>query len=158
MRIETARLILRPFHPADLDRMTELFADPLFMRFSLGPKTPAESRALLERWVAAPNENAFAPFAVIERASDQLIGYCGFLPQEIDGVNEIEIGYRLDSRFWNRGYASEAAQAVRDHAFGDLQLDRVISLIIRRITPRDGWRRKMACTSRKRQRFEVSRR
>jgi RimJ/RimL family protein N-acetyltransferase len=42
---------------------------------------------------------------------------------------EIEIGYRLDSNFWNRGLTTEAARAVRDHGFRDLKLDYVISLI-----------------------------
>jgi RimJ/RimL family protein N-acetyltransferase len=62
-------------------------------------------------------------------ARNQLIGYCGFFHQEVDGTNEIEIGYRLHPSYWNKGLATEAAQAVRDHAFRDLNLPRVISLI-----------------------------
>jgi RimJ/RimL family protein N-acetyltransferase len=42
---------------------------------------------------------------------------------------EVEIGYRLDPAYWNRGLITEAARAVRDHAFEDLKLPRVISLI-----------------------------
>jgi RimJ/RimL family protein N-acetyltransferase len=42
---------------------------------------------------------------------------------------EIEIGYRLDSAFWNRGLTTEAARAVRDHEFRDLKLEYVNSLI-----------------------------
>ena len=60
---------------------------------------------------------------------DKLIGYCGFLHWHLDGADEVEIGYRLHPDYWNRGLASEAAQAVRDHAFRDLNLRRVISLI-----------------------------
>jgi ribosomal-protein-alanine N-acetyltransferase len=63
------------------------------------------------------------------RATGELIGFCGFLHQEVDGRQEIEIAYRLHPDFWNRGIATEAARAVRDHAFRDLKLDRVISLI-----------------------------
>jgi RimJ/RimL family protein N-acetyltransferase len=58
-----------------------------------------------------------------------LIGYCGFFHQQVDGTEEIEIGYRLDPDYWSRGLATEGAQAVRDHAFRDLKLPRVISLI-----------------------------
>ena len=47
----------------------------------------------------------------------------------VDGVEEIEIGYRLDPKYWGRGLATEAAEAVRDHAFNDLGLGHVISLI-----------------------------
>jgi len=42
---------------------------------------------------------------------------------------KIEIGYRLHPNYWNKGVATEAAQAVRDHAFRDLNLSRVISLM-----------------------------
>ena len=42
---------------------------------------------------------------------------------------EVEIGYRLDPAYWNRGLITEAARAVRDYAFVDLKLPRVISLI-----------------------------
>jgi ribosomal-protein-alanine N-acetyltransferase len=58
-----------------------------------------------------------------------LVGYCGFLHQEVDGEKEIEIGYRLHPDYWNKGIATEAARAVRDHAFRDLKLLRVVSLI-----------------------------
>jgi RimJ/RimL family protein N-acetyltransferase len=68
-------------------------------------------------------------FAVIFRENGELIGYCGFLHKDVDRRNEIEIGYRLHPNYWNRGLATEAAQAVRDHAFSDLKLPRVISLI-----------------------------
>jgi ribosomal-protein-alanine N-acetyltransferase len=61
--------------------------------------------------------------------NNYLIGYCGFLHWHLDGVDEIEIGYRLNLDYWNRGLASEAAKAVRDHAFRDLTLSKVISLI-----------------------------
>ena len=72
---------------------------------------------------------------MIVRSSETLVGYCGFFHHEVDGKMEIEIGYRLDSAFWNRGLASEAARTVRDHGFRDLKLDYVISLIPSRKSP-----------------------
>ena len=61
-------------------------------------------------------------------ANPDVIGYCGFHHHpEVPG--EVEIGYRLHPDYWNRGLITEAARAVRDHAFADLKLPRVISLI-----------------------------
>ena len=57
-----------------------------------------------------------------------MLGYCGFLHHP-EVPKQIEIGYRLDSAYWNRGLITEAACAVRDHAFVDLKLLRVISLV-----------------------------
>ena len=59
-----------------------------------------------------------------------MIGYCGFFLQVVDDVEELEIGYRLDPEYWGAGFATEAARAVRDHAFRDLKAERVISLIV----------------------------
>jgi ribosomal-protein-alanine N-acetyltransferase len=48
-------------------------------------------------------------------------------PVELPG--EVEIGYRLHRAYRNRGLITEAARAVRDYAFRELELPRVISLI-----------------------------
>jgi len=109
--------------------MAELFANADFMRFSLGPMNREQSETFLGKILGWDRAGLPSPFAVIDRESETLIGYCGFLHQEVEGRAEIEIGYRFDPRFWNRRLATEAARAVRDHAFRDLLLERVISLI-----------------------------
>ena len=127
--LETRRLILRPFDEKDVDRMSELMAHPDFMRFSLGPKTREETAAFLENVIDWHRTGSPSLFAVVIRSDGVLVGYCGFLHQDVDGEKEIEIGYRLHPDYWNRGIATEAARKVRDHAFGDLKLPHVISLI-----------------------------
>jgi len=127
--LETARLTLRPFREEDVDLLAELMANPDFMRFSLGPKTREQTAAFLENVIGWHRAGLPSPFAVVIRSDGVLVGYCGFLHQEVDGEKEIEIGYRLHPDYWNRGIATEAARAVRAHAFRDLKLPRVISLI-----------------------------
>ena len=127
--LETARLILRPFGKEDLKRLAELMANADFMRFSLGPKTYEETAAFLETVIGWHRAGLPSPFSVVIRSDGVLVGYCGFLHQEVDDEKEIEIGYRFHPDYWNRGIATEAATKVRDHAFGDLELPRVISLI-----------------------------
>ena len=127
--LETARLILRPFGKEDLNHLAELMANADFMRFSRGPKTHEETAAFLETVIGWHRAGSPSPFAVVIRSDGVLVGYCGFLHQEVDGEKEIEIGYRLHPDYWNRGIATEAARRVRDHAFSDLELPRVISLI-----------------------------
>ena len=134
--LETARLTLRPFSPKDLDPMARLMANVDFMRFSLGVYSREQTAAFIEKLLGWQRANKPSLFAVILRSdetetgdSGPLLGYCGFYHQHIDGIDEIEIGYRIDPDFWNKGIATEAARAVRHHAFGDLKLARVISLI-----------------------------
>jgi [ribosomal protein S5]-alanine N-acetyltransferase len=40
-----------------------------------------------------------------------LLGYCGIAVDQIDGCDEKELGYRLDSKYWRQRLATEAASA-----------------------------------------------
>lgn len=127
--LDTSRLVLRPFRGKDVDLLAELMANQDFMRFSLGPYTREQTQTILDKIISWTRAGLPSQFAVIMRSNGKLIGYCGFFHQQVDEANEIEIGYRLHPDYWNQGLATEAAAAVRDHAFGDLKLPRVISLI-----------------------------
>ena len=127
--LQSARLVLRPFQPQDLDLLAELMANPGFMRFSLGVHSREQTAAFLDKILLWQDEGLPSLFAAMHSVDHRMIGYCGFYHQQIDQINEIEIGYRLHPDYWNRGLMTEAAQAVRDHGFRDLKLPRVISLI-----------------------------
>jgi RimJ/RimL family protein N-acetyltransferase len=129
MQLETERLTLRSFLKEDVDAMAQLFANPDFMRFSLGAFTERKKTVqFIERVMDWDLAGMPSQFAVISRGEHAFIGYCGFLHHpEVPG--EVEIGYRLHPAYWNRGLITEAARAVRDHAFADLKLPRVFSLI-----------------------------
>ena len=133
--IETPRLHLRHFVETDLEEMTELMANPDFMRFSSGVFSREQTAIFLfDRVIAPARAGRPSLFAVMLREKRLLIGYCGFFRQIVDEVEEIEIGYRLHPDYWNRGLATEAV----------LKLQRVISLIhpenyaSRRVTEKNG--------------------
>ena len=126
--LETPRLILRPFRKGDRDRLAELMSNPDFMRFSLGPYTREQTQNMLKKFLSWNEAGLPSPFAVVLRENNDVLGYCGFLHHP-EVPEEVEIGYRLDPLYWNRGLITEAALALRDHAFVDLKLPRVISLI-----------------------------
>ncbi|MGE5213947.1 MAG: GNAT family N-acetyltransferase [Nitrospirota bacterium] len=129
MELQTPRLILRSFRDEDVDAMAKLFANPDFMRFSLGVYTERKQTvAFIEKVRGWDRAGIPSTFAVTLRGAETTIGYCGCHHHpEVPG--EVEIGYRLHPDYWNRGFITEAARAVRDHAFADLKLPRVISLI-----------------------------
>ena len=128
--LQTDRLTLRPFDEGDLDRIAQLFANPGFMRFSgSAAYTLDQTVSFLQKVMSRDVAGLPSQFAVVHRDDGLLIGYCGFFAQELDGEQLIEIGYRLDPAYWNRGIGTEAARAVRDHALGILRLDHVVSFI-----------------------------
>ncbi len=127
--LQTARLNLRPFSEGDLDELAALMADETFMRFSLGVFSREKTAGFLEKVCGRDREGLPSQFALILRSNEKLIGYCGFFLQTVDDKEQLEIAYRLDPSYWGQGLATEAARSVRDHAFDDLQLPHVISLI-----------------------------
>lgn len=126
--LETKRLILRPMLATDLDDLLLIFTDPNVMA-SFGGEL--FNRAQMERWLqrnlAHQEEFGYGLFSVILKATGELIGDCGLEQMEDQGA--AELGYDFCSDFWNQGYATEAAKAIRDHAFEVLNLPRLISLI-----------------------------
>jgi ribosomal-protein-alanine N-acetyltransferase len=128
--IETARTILRPFRPDDLDRLAELTANPGFMRFSLGVYDRAKTEVFLNKILGWQCAGVPALRAVELKSQPKLLlGYCGLHHHPEEDIEEAEIGYRLHPDYWNRGLITEAARAIRDYAFRELELPRVISLI-----------------------------
>jgi [ribosomal protein S5]-alanine N-acetyltransferase len=126
---ETARLLLRRIDHDDLDFVAALFGDPEVMRFSLGVRTRVQSREWIDRTLATYAERGYGPWGIVHKRDLALIGFCGLLDQTVDGVPEVEIGYRLAEPYWGQGFAPEAAAATRDLAFGEFRLSRVIALI-----------------------------
>lgn len=111
--------------------MTVVFGDAEVMRFGDGP----QELDWIQRWIAEQIEGAAREperglWAVVDRASDVVMGYCGFFEfPDIDGKPETEIGFRLGRAYWGCGFATEAATAVRDYGFGELGLPRLVCLI-----------------------------
>jgi RimJ/RimL family protein N-acetyltransferase len=129
MQLETKRLILRSFREEDVDAMAQLFANPDFMRFSLGVFAERKKTVdFIEKVMGWDRASMPSQFAVVSRGEHTVLGYCGF-HHHPEAPGEVEIGYRLHPDYWNRGLITEAARAVRNHGFADLKLPRVISLI-----------------------------
>ncbi len=141
--IETERLRLRPLTNDDLTWFAPFLADPEVTRYLLpgGPVTrTGEAAEMLGRSVRAYDADGFGQLAVIRKRDGVGIGRCGLLVWETDPwrpstraaatrATEVEIGWMLGAEYWGRGYATEAAVAVRDYAFEKLGLPRLISLI-----------------------------
>lgn len=148
--LTTSRLMLREMSLADLDFVAAMLADPEVMRFY--PK--CYSRAEAEAWVGRQIERyvryGHGLWLVLDRSSGEAVGQVGLTVQEVDGVDEPEVGYLIHRPFWRRGFASEAALATRDYAFRTLKKRRVISLIRPENVPSRGVAAKMGMAVEKR--------
>jgi [ribosomal protein S5]-alanine N-acetyltransferase len=124
----TERLEIRAFKPTDLDALHAVYGDPEVTRWMPNYPTLEHTRRALEKHVAKALAGEPALWAVIERASGQLIGEAGFAA--VGGAaSEVELGYTFGHRWWGRGYATEAARACLREALGPLGSERVIALV-----------------------------
>jgi len=128
--LQSKRLLLRTMTIDDVEPLMAVFTDPVVMRSFGGGLFDREQ---MEQWVqrnlAHQQQHGYGLFTTLLRRDGVIIGDCGLEHMDIDGVPEVEVGYDLRSDCWGRGLATEAATAVRDLAFGDLGLERLISLI-----------------------------
>jgi RimJ/RimL family protein N-acetyltransferase len=132
LMIETARLLLRPMRAEDTAALLHLFADPRVMAaFASDPFDLRQTEQWVQRNLAHQKRYGYGLWAVVLKANGVLIGDCGLTHIDVDGAPEIELGYDLRSDYWGQGLATEAASAVRDHAFGALGMARLVSLIRR---------------------------
>lgn len=117
--LTTERLLLRPWTEADAPAYRGLWLerDPRSLRL-IGPdgRPHVEDlrRAIREQF-AASVADGYGLFAVEERAGGRFVGYCG-LVRRVATPDEPELAYELARAFHGRGYATEAARAVRDAA------------------------------------------
>lgn len=129
--IETDRLLLRPFNMNDLDSFSLICADPMVMRYIRdGAPLDREATKQLLLWIISRyEEQGFGLLALTLRENKTLLGFCGLIEQTVDEKLYIELGYRLSQDFWGKGIATEAAQAIRNYAFSELNLPNLISII-----------------------------
>ncbi|MCO1594847.1 GNAT family N-acetyltransferase [Micromonospora sp. RHAY321] len=132
MVLRTDRLSLRRLRDDDLDALATMNADPEVMRYIMdGSVRDREQSALgLRKVIHDWDARGFGLFAVELRETGEVAGWVGlavpeFLPEVLPAV---EIGWRLDQRFWGHGYAAEAAAEVLRFGFEDRDLDRIISI------------------------------
>lgn len=116
-RVETARLLGERPTMAHESGHAALMADSRVAGWLLPPPAdrldPAESRALLERFIAEW-EHGFGLWMVRERATGEFVGRVGLRRTDVEGIDEVEVGWAIAFDRWNRGYATElATEAVR---------------------------------------------
>ena len=127
--LDTERLLLRQYTLGDLDSLELILSDPVTMEFYPAPLDRQGAQDWIERNLKRYQQYGFGKWAMVLKSSGEFIGDCGCVMQEVDGRNEIEVGYIVRRDFWGKGYAPEAARACIDHAFVQLGADRVISMI-----------------------------
>jgi ribosomal-protein-alanine N-acetyltransferase len=123
MKIETHRLIVRPFRPDDRKDLFAYLSLPEIYEFEPGEPVDSEQARVL----AEDRSRGSSFWAVELRTEGRMIGHLYFQPIDPPEVRTCELGYIFDPRHQRHGYATEAARALVGHAFAALGVHRVIA-------------------------------
>ena len=140
--IETPRLLLRKPVYEDGLAAVDLYGDPVAMEFLGGvhPRVAADPGFVVGAWLKRWEDNDCGPFSIVRRIDGRWLGRVGILVwdartwthttfAEAGDDAQPELGWALARAHWGQGYATEAATAVREWAYDERGIGRLISLI-----------------------------
>jgi len=149
--LETERLFIRPFQPADCDTLFALvYADPDVRRRWSGWKGGIDEfreRFRTDKLYTGVDANGFQYLALVRKEDNCLLGLMGFqnhanddmdwllMPDgsrnvgHIPGVLDVELTYAIGKEYWSHGYGTEGGLAMIEYGFSRMAVDRIINAI-----------------------------
>lgn len=127
--LETPRLLMRPLELSDAEAMFAMDNNPNVHKYLWqNPTQTIEETIGIIKYVQNQYvENKIGRFATILKETGEFIGWTGikFITEkpENGNINFYDYGYRLDEKFWNKGFASEATVAWFDHGFHQMNIE-----------------------------------
>jgi RimJ/RimL family protein N-acetyltransferase len=125
--LETARLLLRRWRPEDLEALVRWHSDPALMRHMGRVSSREQTEEVAERFLAHWEEHGFGFMTVWEKGTETLVGRSGLAFHRL-WPDDPEVGWLIDTPWQGRGYATEAGAACVRYGFGELRLDRIVSI------------------------------
>ena len=128
VKLESERLLIRPFKIGDEQAMFELNSNPLVQKYTGDTlvTTKKQAEEILHNIVLKDYQiYGYGRFAVIYKFDQKLIGFTGikYLP-EVNG--ESDLGYRFLPEYWGKGIATESSKMALEYGFKSLQLEKIL--------------------------------
>jgi RimJ/RimL family protein N-acetyltransferase len=129
--LETDRLFLRPLELSDADAMFEMDANPSVHKYlwNKPAQTIDESIKIIEYVQKQYQENKIGRYATILKDTKEFIGWTGikFVIDHVENgnTNFFDYGYRLNEKFWNKGYATEATQFWLHYGLTNMHIENI---------------------------------
>ena len=128
-RLETERLVIRPWQPDDRPAFTAVMSHPEVTQYVHGGKPYTETE--VDEWFARQArqiaEHGMCMGAIVEKATNRVVGLGGTQP--LGTTSDLEIGWILARDAWGHGYATETGAAAMRHVLETLNRPRVVAII-----------------------------
>ena len=144
--LETERLTLREYAQDDFSDLASVISDAETMKYYVKPYDEAGVQRWLDWSLGNYEKHGFGLWAIELKTTGEFIGDAGITLQPIDGEWLPEVGYHINKKYWRRGFASEAAKAVRDWAFSNFEFDALYSYMASENIPSQATARSVGMT------------
>lgn len=128
---ESERLYFRRLTPSDFEQWLLFHEAPSSTEF--WTEEPVSPKIACQNWfdkIFYRYDNLLGGMnALIDKKTGVFVGQCGLLIQEVDKLQELEIGYSLLPNYRKKGYATEAAIKCKSYAFANNMASSLISII-----------------------------
>lgn len=130
--IETDRIILRSWKDEDKEAFYRINQDINVTEHLLGPLTMQEVTDFITSMNLQFDNTGYTLWAAEEKSSGKLMGFIGLHSPKWEAhfTPCVEIGWRLGSEFWGKGYATEGAKAVLDYGFNQCGLTEIVAFTV----------------------------
>ena len=115
-RLNTERLVLRPYIETDFNAFAKMHSDPLLKANThTKPMNRLQARDLFEGYTSAYDKDGFGMWNVRRRDNNDYVGECGlWFRSELAGYS---LRYIIQKNHWNQGFSVEAVRATLSDAF-----------------------------------------
>jgi len=125
---ETERLILRTLKVEDLDSVMNFWGNTEVMKYCGGSSCDRNRfENAIKNYIKSQKERGFSAFAVVLKASGEVIGACGYNYTKKE--DEIELIYHFSKKYWGKGYATEAGKACVEYARKHLTISKITASV-----------------------------
>lgn len=124
------RLILEELSQQHFPDLCTLLASPKVQKYFKKTLNLEETQDFLNKSMKRQQKDGYSFWAVVRKNDGVFIGICGLLAQLVDDFQELEVGYRINDKYWGEGYATEAALACMKYAKDKSLAKSIISCIL----------------------------
>ena len=115
--------------PEDKDFIINLWTNSDITKYMGGSRDRNKMTLAVEENINDPFQDEYDLWILVDKSNRSPIGHCGLLKKDVEGIEEIEVIYVINKKFWGNGYATEIANMLINYAFEEKKINSIIALI-----------------------------